>query len=134
MQEPGASSGSIGSSSLDGSKSASGRYTLCTLLISSVAKYVPQLYLQHKLKSTAGFATSAVILDIIGSCLSLLQLTISSLRIGDPSLIWGNPAKFGLGLLTLLFDFGLVCQSIRYKGREPEDKLDETTPLLNDEV
>ena len=105
-----------------------------TLSDSSVAKYVPQIYLQHQLRSTAGFATSAVVLDLIGSLLSLLQLTISSLRIGDPSLIWGNPAKFGLGLLTLLFDIILICQSVWYRGRQPEDKLDETTPLLDDQV
>lgn len=89
-----------------------------------------------------GFAISAVNMDIAGSVLSLLQLFIDSGLQRDWSGITGNPAKFALGNVSLIFDIIYMSQHyILYRqARGNEDRPDgdaeeeeEERPLLRDE-
>lgn len=80
-------------------------------------------------------------LDLTGALLSLLQLAIDSVASGvgggDGGLsaaIGGNPAKFALATVTILFDLVFLFQ-VLYLYRDAPDavakaEVDETGPLL----
>ncbi|GHJ87438.1 hypothetical protein NliqN6_3840 [Naganishia liquefaciens] len=90
----------------------------------SIAKWLPQLILNYTRKSTHGFSITVIILDIIGSTTSLLELVISSLLAHDPHGIIGNPVKLGLGLLTMACDGAFVVQRYVLYGAEEEEEED----------
>ena len=76
---------------------------------------VPQLYLNFVRKSTVGWAVDQVWLDLIGAVLSLAQLFIDAAATGHKDgWLWvgivGNPAKLGMGLLSMGFDFLFLWQ------------------------
>ncbi|WWD17419.1 hypothetical protein CI109_101860 [Kwoniella shandongensis] len=91
-------------------------------LIISTVKYVPQVFLNHKLRGMEGFAVGQAICDIIGSVFSFAQLVISSIYIEhDPSGIIANPAKLGLSGLSLSFDLIFLAQKYwLYKEKDSE--------------
>ncbi|KAK8864284.1 hypothetical protein IAR55_001530 [Kwoniella newhampshirensis] len=94
-------------------------YFVSTLkLVISAIKYVPQVFLNHKLRGMEGFAVGVVACDMIGSVLSFAQLVISSIFIeGDPSGIIANPAKLGLSGLSFSFDLIFLAQKYwLYRG------------------
>ncbi|KAF2741781.1 hypothetical protein M011DRAFT_472805 [Sporormia fimetaria CBS 119925] len=73
-------------------------------LITVVCKYIPQCWLNYKRKSTVGWSIYPMLLDFAGGLASLLQLFIDSALAGSWEGITGNPVKFGLGQITLIFD------------------------------
>ena len=74
------------------------------VIITFVA-YLPQLLLNARRKSTAGWSVWNVILDFIGGVLSLCQLLGDSFDMtGGLSGAIGNPAKLGLGLVSIFFN------------------------------
>lgn len=85
---------------------------------------MPQLILNYTRQSTHGFSISVIILDIIGSTTSLLELVLSSLRAGDPLGIIANPVKLGLSLLTMGCDGVFVVQRYVLYGAD-EDEAEE---------
>ncbi|GAA5976224.1 hypothetical protein JCM5350_001387 [Sporobolomyces pararoseus] len=90
----------------------------------SFAKYVPQVRLNHSRKSTVGWSIENILLDLTGGTLSLAQLVLDSWSAHDWRGITGNPAKLGLSVLTLGFDFIFIVQHyILYR--------DSTTTLLH---
>lgn len=104
----------------------------------TIIKYTPQVYLNYKRKSMRGFRIDAIMLDVLGSVLSIAQLLIDAALAHDWSAVTGNPAKFFLGNVTLLFDFIYLWQ--RYvlyrknmaKGVVTEEEASEDSPLLRD--
>lgn len=86
-------------------------------ILFSIAKWVPQLVLNHLHRSTTGFSTSVVLLDMVGSVGSFLELVLSSLLAHDPGAIVGNPAKLLLSALTFAFDWVFVGQRYLFYGR-----------------
>eukprot|EP00567_Pseudictyota_dubia_P008595 CAMPEP_0197443548 /NCGR_PEP_ID=MMETSP1175-20131217/9260_1 /TAXON_ID=1003142 /ORGANISM="Triceratium dubium, Strain CCMP147" /LENGTH=420 /DNA_ID=CAMNT_0042974195 /DNA_START=1605 /DNA_END=2867 /DNA_ORIENTATION=- len=70
----------------------------------SVTKYIPQVILNVRRKSTVGWNIWNIILDFTGGVLSILQLIGDSADISDWSGITGNPAKFALGFVSIIFD------------------------------
>ncbi|GAA6019680.1 hypothetical protein JCM11491_004880 [Sporobolomyces phaffii] len=76
----------------------------------SFSKYVPQVSLNYRRKSTVGWSIENIILDIIGGTLSLAQLVLDSWIASDWRGVTGNPAKLGLSLLSLGFDLIFVVQ------------------------
>lgn len=86
----------------------------------SLIKYIPQVFLNMKLKSTRGWTIWNVLLDFSGGTLSDLQLVLDCADMGDFAGITGNLAKFCLGSVSILFDIIFMLQHyVIYRGQEP---------------
>jgi cystinosin len=81
----------------------------CKLVI-TVVKYCPQVWANYQRKSTVGWSINQVLLDLIGGVLSIAQLLIDSSLQGDWSGVTGNPVKFGLGNVSIVFDLIFITQ------------------------
>ncbi|KAL8996439.1 MAG: hypothetical protein Q9169_004033 [Polycauliona sp. 2 TL-2023] len=80
-------------------------------LLITVVKYVPQVYTNYVCQSTVGWSIWQILLDLVGGFLSVVQLVIDSLLDGgDWSGVTGNPVKFALGNVTVVFDVIFVLQ------------------------
>ena len=69
-----------------------------------------------------------MLLDFAGGWLSLAQLLIDSARANDWSGITGNPVKFGLGNITIVFDIIFMLQHYvlyRHPRKHIEDEEEE---------
>ncbi|KAE8146200.1 PQ loop repeat-domain-containing protein [Aspergillus avenaceus] len=103
----------------------------------TIVKYVPQAWVNYKRKSTEGWHIGQILLDLAGGVLSLVQLFLDSSFQADWSGITGNPVKFLLSNVSLLFDILFMVQHyILYRDadrhvRKPRDP-DATTPLLSE--
>mmetsp|Transcript_7392 Transcript_7392/g.16151 ORF Transcript_7392/g.16151 Transcript_7392/m.16151 type:complete len:172 (-) Transcript_7392:26-541(-) len=73
-------------------------------------KYVPQVMMNARRKSTVGWSPWNVTLDISGGGLSLLQLVLDSADLKDWSGMTGNLAKLGLSFVTIFFDTVFLVQ------------------------
>ncbi|KAH7052223.1 L-cystine transporter-like protein [Macrophomina phaseolina] len=95
-------------------------------LVVTVVKYVPQVWLNFKRKSTVGFSIGGMLLDFSGGILSNLQLIIDSSLEADWSGITGNPVKFGLANVSIIFDVIFIIQHyILYRHVREIDETDE---------
>lgn len=106
-------------------------YTMSYIkLVVTVIKYVPQLLHNFRNKSTKGWAIGGMLLDFIGGVLSIAQQAIDSYLQRDWSGITGNPVKFALGNVSMLYDVCFMAQHyILYREDSPE-KDDERAALL----
>jgi cystinosin len=101
----------------------------------SLIKYIPQVVLNIQRKSTVGWSIWNILLDFTGGCLSILQLIGDCADRHDFSGITGNPAKFGLGFVSIFFDVIFIFQHYYVyastAGSVTADTLDEQQePLL----
>jgi cystinosin len=71
---------------------------------------MPQAYVNYKRKSTVGWSISQILLDFSGGIMSFLQLIIDASLQADWSGVSGNPVKFGLGNISILFDVIFMTQ------------------------
>ncbi|XP_034387223.1 cystinosin isoform X2 [Cyclopterus lumpus] len=76
----------------------------------TVIKYVPQAYMNYSKQSTEGWSIGNVLLDFTGGILSILQMLLQSYNNDEWMLIFGDPTKFGLGLLSVVFDILFMIQ------------------------
>jgi len=76
----------------------------------SIAKYIPQAWENFTHKSTDGWSIENVLLDFSGGILSFFQLFIDAARVGNWYSITGNPVKFGLSILSMLFTLMFIVQ------------------------
>jgi cystinosin len=110
-------------------------------LICTVIKYCPQVYVNYKRKSTVGWSINQILLDLIGGILSLTQLFIDSALQADWSGLTGNPVKFGLSNVSMIFDIIFITQHyILYRAArgkvedaEGNDWESEHRPLIDRE-
>ncbi|KAF2022266.1 L-cystine transporter-like protein [Aaosphaeria arxii CBS 175.79] len=79
-------------------------------LLTVVIKYIPQAWINYKRKSTSGWSIYTITLDFSGGIMSLAQVMIDSTLQGSWEGVTGNPVKFGLGNITLLFDLIFLYQ------------------------
>lgn len=105
-------------------------------LITVVIKYIPQVWVNYKRKSTTGWSIYPMLLDFSGGIMSFTQVMIDSLLQGSWDGITGNPVKFGLGNITIVFDLIFFYQHyVLYrhavKDEEEEDWQVEREGLLN---
>ena len=102
----------------------------------SVFKYIPQVLHNYKRASTIGWSIENIILDITGGMFSIFQVIIDGIRIGDFSVVIGNPVKFSLGLTSLVFDCVFIIQHFvlykNYSNENSEESLDESQTLISD--
>ncbi|KAI9096934.1 PQ loop repeat-domain-containing protein [Phlyctochytrium arcticum] len=66
----------------------------------SIVKYLPQVWLNYRRRSTEGWSMGVIMLDWTGGVLSFLQVLIDAGTAG----VVDNPVKVGLGLLSIGFD------------------------------
>lgn len=90
-------------------------------------KYMPQVWLNHKRQSTLGWNINQVLLDFSGGFFSVFQLCMEAFVKQDVSAVTGDPVKFGLGLVSIVFDIMFMIQHYSlYK--ENNAKLIEEAP------
>ncbi|EEQ34801.1 cystinosin [Microsporum canis CBS 113480] len=73
-------------------------------------KYTPQVVMNWYCQSTEGFSIIAILLDLTGALLSVMQLVLDSSLQADWSGAIGNLSKLLLGNITLLFDVIFMIQ------------------------
>jgi cystinosin len=101
-------------------------------LVVTLVKYTPQVVWNYRNKSTRGWSIEGMILDFTGGVLSIAQLVIDSYLQGDWSGITGNPVKFGLGNVSMVYDLIFFTQHwVLYRGAN--GKGEETDSLLGRE-
>ncbi|KAJ1352129.1 Cystinosin [Parelaphostrongylus tenuis] len=76
----------------------------------TLLKYIPQAMQNFRRKSTSGWSIGNVLLDFSGGCLDILQMCLQCWNVSDWSAFYGNPVKFGLGLVSILFDILFMTQ------------------------
>ncbi|KAI1262489.1 cystinosin [Xylariaceae sp. FL1019] len=79
-------------------------------LVVTIVKYVPQLVYNQRNRSTKGWSISQILFDFSGGILSIAQLGIDSYLQRDWSGVTGNPAKFVLGNVSMLYDILFIAQ------------------------
>jgi LCT (Lysosomal Cystine Transporter) family transporter len=96
-------------------------------MIISLLKYAPQAYLNWHRKSTAGWSIAGVLMDMSGGFLSFFQMFLMSFYTSDWSQFeGGNVPKFGLSVISVLYNFVFIFQHyVLYRKRTPE-KINET--------
>ncbi|KAL5118349.1 hypothetical protein ACEQ8H_003698 [Pleosporales sp. CAS-2024a] len=104
---------------------ALGYVKLATVFI----KYIPQAWVNYKRKSTVGWSIYPILLDFSGGWLSLAQLVMDSVLQDDWTGITGNPVKFGLSNITIVFDIIFLIQHyVLYRNahkQSDDDDVDE---------
>lgn len=82
-------------------------------LVLTILTYLPQVLLNYERKSTNGWNLWNVIFDCTGGLLSMLQLLLDSINLGDVQHgLLGNIPKLILGFITLSFDVSMDGLSI----------------------
>lgn len=95
----------------------------------TLIKYTPQVVANYRNKSTVGWSIWQILLDFAGGVLSISQLVIDSSMQGDWSGVTGNPVKFALGQVSMIYDLIFFTQHyVLYRGSE--DKRGERAALL----
>lgn len=95
----------------------------------TLIKFTPQVVANFRNKSTVGWSIWQILLDFAGGVLSISQLVIDSSLEGDWSGVTGNPVKFALGQISMIYDLIFFTQHyVLYRGAE--GKTDEREALL----
>ncbi|KAH6636788.1 hypothetical protein F5144DRAFT_195164 [Chaetomium tenue] len=86
-------------------------------LIVTLIKYTPQVIVNYRNKSTKGWSILQILLDFSGGILSISQQSIDSYIQRDWSGIAGNPVKFALGNVSMMYDLVFMTQHyVLYRG------------------
>lgn len=100
-------------------------------LFITLIKYAPQLVYNIRNRSTKGWSISQILLDFAGGVLSIAQLGIDSWLQQDWSGITGNPVKFGLGNVSMIYDIFFITQHfVLYRDDGSQPKNGERDALL----
>ncbi len=98
-------------------------------LVVTLIKYTPQVLVNYRNRSTKGWSILQILLDFSGGILSIAQQSIDSYLQRDWSGITGNPVKFALGNVSMVYDMVFMTQHyVLYRGAE--GKADEGDSLL----
>ena len=76
----------------------------------TLSKYFPQAILNFERKSTEGWSIGNVVLDFTGGSMDICQMVLQASNTDDWSGFYGNPVKFGLGLVSMIFDVVFFIQ------------------------
>ncbi|KAI2473841.1 PQ loop repeat-domain-containing protein [Annulohypoxylon bovei var. microspora] len=106
-------------------------YTLSYVkLLITLVKYAPQLVYNFRKRSTKGWSIWQILLDFLGGLLSIAQLIIDSWLQGDWSGLTGNPVKFALGNVSMLYDVVFMTQHYVLYREDDSTKDGERDSLL----
>jgi len=93
----------------------------------TLIKYIPQVVMNYRRKSTVGWSIGNILLDFTGGALSILQMVLISYNNDDWDSIFGDPTKFGLGFFSILFDILFIVQHFcLYRDNLPHQELPGT--------
>ena len=108
-------------------------YTLSYVkLFSTLTKYVPQILLNRKRRSTSGFNIWTVVFDCLGGVFSFLQVTVDSISLRSFEPIRIHNVKLLVGMATVIKNIILMMQHyIWYKSPQTFDDGDN---LLIDDL
>ena len=104
----------------------------------TLVKYIPQVILNYRRKSTLGWNITGCIMDITGAILSLLQLLLDCNDTNDWNGVTGDLVKLGLGAISMVFDVIFITQHfclyspLTEYGNLLQD--DMNSSLLNDKL
>ncbi|KAK4192924.1 hypothetical protein QBC35DRAFT_159592 [Podospora australis] len=88
-------------------------------LVVTFIKYTPQVLMNYRNQSTQGWSIVQILLDFFGGVLSITQQGIDSYIQGDWSGITGNPVKFALGNVSMIYDSIFITQHyVLYRGAD----------------
>ncbi|XP_063686556.1 cystinosin homolog isoform X1 [Bolinopsis microptera] len=76
----------------------------------TVFKYSPQVYMNFKNKSTEAVSIYQFLLDLSGGVLSLIQMGLIAYNYDDWMTFLGDFTKFGLAVLSILYDLIFITQ------------------------
>jgi cystinosin len=79
-------------------------------LVVTLIKYTPQVMTNYRNRSTKGWSILQILLDFSGGILSIMQQGIDSYIQRDWSGITGNPVKFALGNVSMVYDLVFMTQ------------------------
>ena len=97
-------------------------------LTMSCVKYIPQVLMNYRRKSTEGWSMGNILFDFLGGLLSLTQMILLAINYNDWSSIFGSVTKLGLGILSIGFDLVFIVQHyVLYKA--PKQQADGYTVL-----
>ncbi|KAF7550916.1 hypothetical protein G7046_g7865 [Stylonectria norvegica] len=102
-------------------------------VIITLIKYTPQIVTNYRNKSTNGWSIWQILLDVTGGLLSVTQQSIDSYIQGDWSGITGNPVKFALGNISMIYDFVFIAQHYVIYRDDGKKRSGENERLLPDE-
>ena len=81
-----------------------------------------------------GWSIGNILLDFTGGVLSMLQMFLIGYNNDDWDSIFGDFTKFGLGLISVLFDVVFIVQHYwLYRGNSPHEELTEEGRLDEDD-
>ncbi|KAM7268842.1 hypothetical protein ACFE04_011008 [Oxalis oulophora] len=76
----------------------------------TVIKYIPQAVMNFMRKSTDGFSIGNILLDFTGGVANYMQMATQSIDQHSWVNFYGNPGKFMLSLISIIFDILFMCQ------------------------
>ncbi|CAL8470528.1 g10070 [Coccomyxa elongata] len=91
-------------------------------LLFTIVKYLPQMWLNHKRRSTAGWNVSNALTDMSGGLFSLSQQILDAYALKDMSILTGDVVKSALGLVSIFYCAVLAGQHY-FMYRDNPDKL-----------
>jgi cystinosin len=86
-------------------------------VVVTLVKYTPQVLVNWRNQSTRGWSIWQILLDFAGGILSVSQQGIDSYLQRDWSGITGNPVKFALGNVSMIYDVIFMVQHYVLYGR-----------------
>jgi cystinosin len=100
----------------------------------SLMKYIPQAILNYRRKSTIGWSIENILLDFTGGALSVGQEIMDCAVSNDWSGISGDPVKFGLGSVSMIYDVIFMFQHyVFYRHSSKEEITASNSDLLEGE-
>lgn len=103
----------------------------------TIIKYTPQAYMNYSRKATTGWSIHNILLDFTGGILSITQMFFLAINYDDWISIFGNFTKFGLGLISMLFDILFVVQHYilyRQQGNLEDSTESIPSPIISESV
>lgn len=88
-------------------------YSYVKLFISCV-KYIPQVWMNYRRKSTEGWSIGNILLDFTGGIFSFVQMVLLAINYNDWVSIFGSVTKLGLALLSMGFDLIFMLQHYKF--------------------
>ncbi|KAJ1347024.1 hypothetical protein KIN20_001962 [Parelaphostrongylus tenuis] len=86
-------------------------------MVVTLSKYFPQMFFNFRRKSTVGWSIGNILLDFTGGFMDILQMILQCVNVSNWVAFYGNPVKFGLGLVSICFDIIFIIQHyVLYRG------------------
>jgi len=99
-------------------------YSYIQIVVSCI-RYIPQILLNYRRKSTDGWSIGYVLFNFIGGILSIIQMFFLAFNYDDWSSLLGSITKLALGILTIGFNVVFIIQHyILYKNTSKQQSDD----------